>query len=101
MQRQRDIKDHGVFVDLQIIESGWRIMCIYACVCVGVYFREKVAGDEHGEVERDQNMKVLLRGSLTCWIFGTEIWKHSLLRASISLTGGEANLKLQKSNQIN
>lgn len=75
---------------------------MYLCMCVGgVCFRKKVAGDEHGEVGRDQNMKVLLRGSLTCWIFGMDIWKHSLLRASISLTGGEANLKLQKSNQIN
>lgn len=35
VQRQRDIKDRGVFVELQIIESGWRIMCIYACVWGG------------------------------------------------------------------
>lgn len=54
VQRQRDIKDRGVFVELQIIESGWRIMRIYACVCVGGCFREKVAGDEHGEVGRDR-----------------------------------------------
>jgi len=39
-------------------------MCLCVCVWQGrVYFRQKVAGDEHGEVERVQNMEVLLRGS--------------------------------------
>lgn len=39
-------------------------MCLYVCVWQGgVYFRQKMAGDEHGEVERGQNMKLLLRGS--------------------------------------
>lgn len=101
MQRQEDVKDPSMFVKLKKIGSGWRIMCFYVCVLEGkVYFREKVAGDEHGEVERDQNMKVFLRGTLTCCIFWVDIWKHSLLRASINFTG-EVNLKLEKSNQMN
>lgn len=38
---------------------------VFMCVCMagGVYFMQKVAGDERGEVERGQNMEVLLRGS--------------------------------------
>lgn len=38
---------------------------VFMCVCMagGVYFMQKVAGDKCGEVERGQNMEVLLRGS--------------------------------------
>ena len=52
---------------LQQLKMG-KSLKIYMCLCVcvwqgRVYFRQKVAGDEHGEVERVQNMEVLLRGS--------------------------------------
>lgn len=51
-------KTIGVFVELQIIESGWTITC-KRCVCVWqvVYFMQKVAGDERGEVERSETWK--------------------------------------------
>lgn len=26
------MEDHSVFVELQIIESGWTIICVYVCV---------------------------------------------------------------------
>lgn len=46
-------------------------------MCGEVYLREKVAGNEHGEVERDQNMEVLVC-PLTChylgWIFGSILY---------------------------
>ena len=70
-------------------------------LCREVNFRDKGTGDEHREVKGDQNLKVLLRSPSPCWIFGMGIWKRSLLKVSISLIGGDVNLKSEKKNQLN
>ena len=74
-------------------------LCVF--LCGEVNFRDKMTGDEHGEANRDQKLKVSLRSPSTCWVFGMGIWKHSLLKASISLIGEDGNLKSEKKNQLN
>lgn len=49
----------GIKVCVCRAANNWEWLENYVCLCVcwGVYFREKLSGDECGEVERDQKWK--------------------------------------------
>lgn len=60
-QTHGGLKDLSVFVELQIIDSGWGIVCV--SVCGGANFRAKVTRDEHGEGKGGSEPESLVRKS--------------------------------------